>query len=124
MSKGVHIVLPGSAIKSNAGIILKTPISVLFLIPWGDKWIVGTTDTPYIGDRAEPFASREDVQYILDQANRVLSPKLDVSQTHAESSQSVTFTVVQGPTPSPSAEPTKKPTKKPSVDGCSKQIKN
>ncbi len=80
MSKGVHIVLPGSAIKSNAGIILKTPVSVLFLIPWGDKWIVGTTDTPYTGDRAEPFASREDVQYILDQANRVLTPKLDVAE--------------------------------------------
>jgi GH25 family lysozyme M1 (1,4-beta-N-acetylmuramidase) len=48
----------------------------------------------------------------------------DVSQTHAESSQSVTFTVVQGPTPSATPEPTKKPTKKPSVDGCSKQIKN
>ena len=48
----------------------------------------------------------------------------DVSQTHAESSQSVTITVVQGPTPSPSAEPTKKPTKKPSVDGCKNQIKN
>ena len=48
----------------------------------------------------------------------------DVSQTHAESSQSVTFTVVQGPTPSPSAAPTKQPTKKPSVDGCKNQIKN
>ena len=48
----------------------------------------------------------------------------DVSQTHAESSQAVTFTVVQGPTPSATPEPTKKPTKKPSVDGCSKQIKN
>ena len=48
----------------------------------------------------------------------------DVSQTHAESSQSVTFSVVQGPTPSPSAEPTKKPTKKPSTDGCKNQIKN
>jgi len=80
MSKGVHIVLPGSAIKSNAGIILKTPISVLFLIPWGDKWIVGTTDTPYTGDRAEPFATRDDVQYILDQANRVLSPKLKAQE--------------------------------------------
>jgi glycerol-3-phosphate dehydrogenase len=80
MSKGVHIVLPGSAIKSDAGIILKTPVSVLFLIPWGDKWIVGTTDTPYDGDRAEPFASREDVQYILDQANRVLEPKLNVEE--------------------------------------------
>ena len=48
----------------------------------------------------------------------------DVSQTHAESSQAVTFTVVQGPTPSATPEPTKKPTKKPSVDGCKKQIKN
>ena len=80
MSKGVHIVLPGSAINSDAGIILKTPISVLFLIPWGDKWIVGTTDTPYEGDRAEPFASREDVQYILDQANRVLEPTLKAEE--------------------------------------------
>ena len=76
MSKGAHIVVPGPAIKSDAGIILKTPVSVLFIIPWGDKWIVGTTDTPYEGDRAEPFATREDVQYILDQANRVLEPKL------------------------------------------------
>ncbi|MDO8646759.1 MAG: glycerol-3-phosphate dehydrogenase/oxidase [Candidatus Planktophila sp.] len=76
MSKGVHIVLPGAAINSDAGIILKTPVSVLFIIPWGDKWIVGTTDTPYTGDRAEPFANREDVQYIVDQANRVLTPNI------------------------------------------------
>ncbi len=76
MSKGVHIVVPGSAIKSDTGIILKTAISVLFLIPWGDKWIVGTTDTPYDGDRAHPHATSEDVQYILDQANKVLDPKL------------------------------------------------
>ena len=80
MSKGVHIVLPGSAIKSDAGIILKTPVSVLFIIPWADKWIVGTTDTPYTGDRAEPFASREDVQYIVDQANRVLTPQINIDE--------------------------------------------
>lgn len=80
MSKGVHIVLPGTAIKSDAGIILKTPVSVLFIIPWGNKWIVGTTDTPYTGDRAEPFANREDVQYILDQANRVLTPEITRDQ--------------------------------------------
>ncbi len=80
MSKGVHIVMPGSAIKSDAGIILKTPVSVLFLIPWGDKWIVGTTDTPYSGDRAEPMASRADVEYILNQANRVLTPHLKAEE--------------------------------------------
>ena len=77
MSKGVHIVLPGSAIKSDAGIILKTPVSVLFIIPWGDKWIVGTTDTPYTGSRSEPFANHEDVKYIVEQANRVLTPQIE-----------------------------------------------
>jgi glycerol-3-phosphate dehydrogenase len=76
MSKGVHIVLPGSAIHSQAGIILKTSTSVLFVIPWLDKWIVGTTDTEYQGDRNEPLANREDVEYILTQANRVLEPQL------------------------------------------------
>ena len=76
MSKGTHIVVPGDAIKSDTGIILKTAISVLFLIPWGDKWIVGTTDTPYDGDRAHPYATSEDVQYILDQANKILDPQL------------------------------------------------
>lgn len=50
----------------------------------------------------------------------------DVSKTHAQSSQPVTFTVLQGPTPSPTPTPTptKKPTPKPSVDGCANQIKN
>jgi glycerol-3-phosphate dehydrogenase len=76
MSKGVHIVFPGSAIKSQAGIILKTSTSVLFVIPWLDKWIVGTTDTEYIGDRNEPLATRDDVDYILAEANRVLEPQL------------------------------------------------
>lgn len=77
MSKGAHIVLPKSAINSSAGIILKTAVSVLFIIPWGDKWIVGTTDTPYKADRNNPVATKEDVEYILEQANRVLSPKIN-----------------------------------------------
>ena len=80
MSKGAHIVVPGSAIKSNTGVIIKTELSVLFIIPWGDKWIVGTTDTDYNDDPAAPLATREDVYYILAQANRVLEPKLDKSQ--------------------------------------------
>ena len=76
MSKGAHIVFPGSAIKSEVGIILKTPVSVLFVIPWDDKWIVGTTDTDYNGDPNEPLANRDDIDYILTQANRVLEPQL------------------------------------------------
>ncbi len=76
MSKGVHIVLPKKAINSEEGVILKTAISVLFLIPWADKWIVGTTDTPYTGDCARPLADKSDIDYILNEANLILKPKL------------------------------------------------
>ncbi|CAB5031355.1 unannotated protein [freshwater metagenome] len=78
MSKGVHIVLPKKAIQSREGIILKTAKSVLFLIPWSNKWIVGTTDTPYTADPSKPLAEREDIEYIINEANKVLKPKLKI----------------------------------------------
>lgn len=80
MSKGVHITLPGDAIKASEGIIIKTAVSVLFIIPWKDQWMVGTTDTEYLGDPNEPLADRSDVQYIIDQANRVLQPRINIDQ--------------------------------------------
>lgn len=76
MSKGSHIVVPGDAISSEGGIIIKTRVSVLFIIPWFGKWIVGTTDTDYDEDPTQPVASDADIDYILDQANRVLKPRL------------------------------------------------
>ncbi len=80
MSKGVHIVLPRSAINSSVGMILKTEVSVLFVIPWsGDKWIVGTTDTDYTGDKTNPMADAADVDYIIDQVNKVLTKPISRS---------------------------------------------
>jgi glycerol-3-phosphate dehydrogenase len=76
MSKGVHIVVPYEAIRSDTGIILRTEKSVLFIIPWGQRWIVGTTDTDWTGDRAEPAATGEDIDYILEHANRILARPL------------------------------------------------
>jgi glycerol-3-phosphate dehydrogenase len=87
MSKGVHLVMPRSAIDASTGMIIRTEKSVLFFIPWGDDlWIVGTTDTDWSGDRAEPTATSEDVDYILAQANRVLARPLtraDVTGVYA-----------------------------------------
>ena len=80
MSKGVHIVVPYEAIRSDTGIILRTEKSVLFIIPWGQRWIVGTTDTDWTGDRAEPAATGEDIDYILEHANRILARPL----THSD----------------------------------------
>jgi glycerol-3-phosphate dehydrogenase len=83
MSKGVHLVMPRSAIEAETGMIVRTSKSVLFFIPWGDRWIVGTTDTEWSGDRAEPAATAEDVDYILGEANRVLARPLSVSDVLA-----------------------------------------
>ena len=76
MSKGVHLMMPRSAIDAETGMIVRTDKSVLFFIPWGERWIVGTTDTDWSGDRAEPTATAEDVDYILSAANRVLAAPL------------------------------------------------
>jgi glycerol-3-phosphate dehydrogenase len=76
MSKGVHIVMPRSAVEADTGMIVRTEKSVLFFIPWADHWIVGTTDTDFAGDRAEPVATEEDIEYILAAANRVLARPL------------------------------------------------
>jgi glycerol-3-phosphate dehydrogenase len=86
MSKGVHIVVPREAVDASTGMILRTDKSVLFFIPWGDHWIVGTTDTDWDGDRAEPAPSEEDIAYILTAANRVLAKPLtraDVTGVYA-----------------------------------------
>lgn len=80
MSKGVHITLPKDAIDLKTGVILRTPVSVLFIIPWANEWLLGTTDTPYTGDRERPVADPEDVDYIIDQANKVLIPKISREQ--------------------------------------------
>jgi len=76
MSKGVHVVVPRAAVDADTGMILRTDKSVLFFIPWGEHWIVGTTDTDFSGDRAGPVATEEDVEYILAAANRVLARPL------------------------------------------------
>ena len=76
MSKGVHIVVPRAAVDANTGMIVRTDKSVLFFIPWGEHWIVGTTDTDWDGDRAEPAPTEEDIEYILTAANRVLAKPL------------------------------------------------
>jgi glycerol-3-phosphate dehydrogenase len=114
MSKGVHLVMPRTAVNADTGMIVRTEKSVLFFIPWGDdRWIVGTTDTDFSGDRAEPTATAQDVDYILGQANRVLAEPLtsaDVLAVYAGLRP-----LVAEPEPAPGAAPAdgaEKPTTK------------
>ena len=76
-SKGVHLVVPRDRIRSECGFITKTEKSVLFVIPWANYWILGTTDTPWDLDLAHPAASRADIDYVLGHVNKILKTPLD-----------------------------------------------
>lgn len=75
-SKGVHLVVPRDRIFADCGLLLRTSTSVLFVIPWGRHWIIGTTDTDWDLDKAHPAASRADIDYLLDHLNSWVSPPL------------------------------------------------
>jgi len=85
-SKGIHIVVPRDRISSETGIILRTKKSVLFVIPWGDHWIIGTTDNDWHYDKAHPAASSVDIDYVLETVNEVLAvpiTRADISGVYA-----------------------------------------
>jgi len=78
-SKGIHLVVPREVFLSTSALIARTPTSVLFLIPWGQYWLIGTTDTDYEGNRDEPQIDEADVDYLLAEANKWLARPLTKS---------------------------------------------
>ncbi len=75
-SKGVHLLVPRDRIRSETGLIVRTEVSVLLVIPWGRHWIIGTTDTDWHLDKSHPAVSRRDIDYLLDRVNEVLAAPL------------------------------------------------
>jgi len=78
-SKGIHIVVPRERITGEAGLILQTSKSVLFVIPWSRYWIIGTTDTPWKQNLLNPAATADDIDYVIAEANSVLADPIDRS---------------------------------------------
>jgi glycerol-3-phosphate dehydrogenase len=73
-TKGSHVVVPWDRVKvyNALPIISPTDGRMLFVIPWRDFALIGTTDTDYDGDYDNVRASGWDVDYILEAANRAL----------------------------------------------------
>jgi len=74
-SQGVHLVLDRSFQPSNAAIMVPQTDDgrVLFVIPWLDRCLIGTTDTPVSEASVEPRPLAEEVHFILRNAARYLS---------------------------------------------------
>jgi glycerol-3-phosphate dehydrogenase len=78
-SKGVHILVPRRLLDCATGLILRTKRSVLFVLPWGDQWLIGTTDTDWPFAKARPLATMADIDYLLGEVNTVLARPLSRS---------------------------------------------
>jgi glycerol-3-phosphate dehydrogenase len=74
-SQGVHLVLPRDFLPGESAIMVpKTDDGrVLFAIPWLDRVVVGTTDTPVETAELEPVPFEEEVAFLVEHAGRYLS---------------------------------------------------
>lgn len=73
---GTHIVLPG---RLNAGIYyLESPSDgrAVFVMPWREHTLMGTTETPYAGDPGMVAPLEHEVDYLLDIYNRYFGSNL------------------------------------------------
>lgn len=71
LTKGVHLVVRRERIGNRNAVTLSSPRDgrFVFLIPWWQFTIIGTTDTDYEGSPDEVYAESEDVDYLLEAVN-------------------------------------------------------
>jgi glycerol-3-phosphate dehydrogenase len=74
-AQGVHIVLDKKFLPGDSAIMVPHTDDgrVLFAVPWHDKVIVGTTDTPMNNAVLEPHPLKEEIDFILRHAAKYMS---------------------------------------------------
>lgn len=70
LTKGIHVVIPKERLPMSEAVVMTEGVRVLFVIPWGDRIILGTTDTDYSGSREKVFAEPKEIDYVLKVTNQ------------------------------------------------------
>ncbi len=75
VSQGIHLVLPKRFFPGGAALMVPKTADgrVLFAVPWHDRVIVGTTDTPVDGIAGEPRALPEERAFVMEHARKYLA---------------------------------------------------
>jgi glycerol-3-phosphate dehydrogenase len=79
-SRGAHLVVPRDRIPNRTGLTIRVPGKVVFLVPWPDHWLIGTTDAVFEGPASRPAAAGWEVDKLLDTVNATM----DVGLTRAD----------------------------------------
>lgn len=74
-SQGIHLVFDRSFLKADTALMVPRTSDgrVLFVIPWHDHAVAGTTDTPLDAPSLEPEPLDEEIEFILETAGRYLT---------------------------------------------------
>ncbi|HLN06844.1 MAG TPA: glycerol-3-phosphate dehydrogenase/oxidase [Acidimicrobiales bacterium] len=77
-AKGIHFTVPRSKLPCDCAVVLPVPKDrrSIFVIPWDEHTMLGTTDTDYSGPLDDPRVEREDIAYVLGAVNAALSSPL------------------------------------------------
>ena len=75
VSQGIHLVFPKRFLPGGAALMVPKTADgrVLFAVPWHDRVIVGTTDTPVRGIATEPRALAEERAFVMEHARKYLA---------------------------------------------------
>ncbi|MEW5990634.1 MAG: glycerol-3-phosphate dehydrogenase/oxidase [Chloroflexota bacterium] len=79
-SRGAHLVIRRERLQAAGGMTLRIPGRVVFVIPWPDRWIIGTTDHADTRPPERPTALDEDVDELLE----VVNHRLDIDLSRAD----------------------------------------
>jgi glycerol-3-phosphate dehydrogenase len=77
-SQGIHLVIDKNHYTAEHALLIPktTDGRILFAVPWHDKVVLGTTDIKTSDISAEPRATADEINFILDNFNRYISHKL------------------------------------------------
>ncbi len=70
LTKGVHLVIDRSRLPVPDAVVMTEGKRILFAIPWGERVILGTTDSDYGGPTDNPTCDADDMAYVLRIVNR------------------------------------------------------
>jgi len=85
-SRGSHLVVPRDRIPNRTGLTIRVPGKVVFLVPWPEHWLIGTTEASFDGPAERPTAAGWEVDRLLATVNETMDVTLrrdDVVGTYA-----------------------------------------
>jgi glycerol-3-phosphate dehydrogenase len=101
LTKGIHIVIDRPRLPVPSAVVITEGKRILFVLPWGERVIIGTTDTDYHGAPEDVAVDASDISYVLRTVNEFF-PSVALRESDIVSSWAGLRPLVAKPDGSPS----------------------